>query len=254
MRFTRTGFILTTTALVIAGAAATASAGSFPDPAPGGPLLPHEPDVDGPRNLDGITVQATRNAGRGVTIAFDRRSRTAQNTVPAAARRFVFLFDRSITFNPEAFPTCARTTIDEQGVRACPPGSQVGSGRLTAFDGTEQDVLLFNSRINGMRGALVVIPQAGMILEQTFERASAPYRRDHRWTLDEIVPPTPVPPGQRAGTARFELSFGATRMVDGRPVGFAETTARPGTRLRFGLWSEFVTGRTALPTDTARLR
>ncbi|MFV2179703.1 hypothetical protein ACFHW2_33110 [Actinomadura sp. LOL_016] len=254
MRFTRTGFILTTAALVIAGAASTASAGSFTDPAPGGPLRPHEPDVTGPRNLDGITVQATRNAGRSVTIAFDRRSRTAQNTVPAAARRFVFLFDRSISFNPEAFPTCARTTIDEQGVRACPPGSQVGSGRLTAFDGTEQDVLLFNSRINGMRGALVVIPQAGMILEQTFERASAPYRRNHRWTLDEIVPPTSVPPGQRAGTARFELSFGATRVVDGRPVGFAETTARPGTRLRFGLWSEFVTGQTALPTDTARLR
>ncbi|MEV5826990.1 hypothetical protein AB0L25_15550 [Spirillospora sp. NPDC052242] len=254
MRFTRTGFVLAATALVFAGSASVAAAGSFPDPAPGGPLRPHEPDVTGPRNLDAITVQATRNAGRSVTVAFDRRSRTAQNTVPAAARRFVFLFDRSISFNPEAFPTCARTTIDTEGVRACPPGSQVGSGRLTAFDGTEQDVLLFNSRVDGMRGALVVIPEAGMVLEQTFERASAPYRRAHRWTLDEIVPPTPVPPGQRAGTARFELSFGATRMVDGRPVGFAETTARPGARLRFGLWSEFVTGQIALPTDTAKLR
>ncbi|MFB4319925.1 hypothetical protein [Actinomadura sp. 21ATH] len=253
MRFTRAGFVLTATALIIAGTASAASAGPFPDPAPGGPLRPQEPDVTGPRNLDTITVQATRNAGRSVTIAFDRRSRTAQNTVPAAARRFVFLFDRAVRFNPEAFPTCARKTVDEQGVQACPPASRVGSGRLTAFDGTEQDVLLFNSRVNGMRGALVVIPEAGMVLEQTFERASAPYRRDHRWTLDEIVPPTPVPPAQRAGTARFELSFGATRMIGGRPVGYAETTARPGTRLRFGLWSEFVTGQTALPADTARL-
>ncbi|WP_026401471.1 hypothetical protein [Actinomadura rifamycini] len=154
------GFVLTATALVFAGTAATA-AGSFPDPAPGGPMRPHEPDVTGPRNLDGITARATRNAGRSVTVAFDRRSRTAQDTVPAAARRFVFLFDRSITFTPEALPTCARTTIDAEGVQAGPPGSRVG---------------------------------------------------------------------------------------------FAETTARPGARLRFGLWSEFVTGQIALPTDTATLR
>ncbi|RSN71954.1 hypothetical protein [Actinomadura sp. WAC 06369] len=162
-------------------------------------MRPHEPDVTGPRNLDGITARATRNAGRSVTVAFDRRSRTAQDTVPAAARRFVFLFDRSITFTPEAFPTCARTTIDAEGVQACPPGSRVGSGRSTAFDGSGQDVLLFNSRVDGVPGALVVIPEAGMILEQTFARASAPYRRTHRWTLDEIVPPTPVPPGSARG-------------------------------------------------------
>ncbi|WP_207943360.1 hypothetical protein [Actinomadura sp. KC345] len=63
-----------------------------------------------------------------------------------------------------------------------------------------------------------------------------------------------MPPEQRAGTARFELSFGATRVADGRAVGFAETTAPAGAELRFGLWSEFVTGQIALPTDTALLR
>ncbi|XVQ13699.1 hypothetical protein ACQP1W_14515 [Spirillospora sp. CA-255316] len=225
-----------------------------PDPAPGGPERPYEPDVPGPENLDSLTVTATRGEGRSVTVAFDRRSRTADGSVPAAPRRFVFLFDRSIGFNPEAFPACTAELVREKGAQACPPGSQVGSGRSTSADGTLRDILVFNAEVGALRGALVVIPDTGVILEQTFERASPRYRGDYRWTLDEIVPPDGNPPGQRQGTARFELSFGATRTVKGRPVGFAETSARPGTSLKFGLWSEFVTGQVALPEDRTRLR
>ncbi|MFC5752488.1 hypothetical protein, partial [Actinomadura rugatobispora] len=226
-----------------------------PVPAPGGVERPYEPDVPGPENLDSLTVTATRGEGRGVTVAFDRRSRTADGSVPAAPRRFVFLFDRSIGFNPEAFPTCSAELIEEKGAQACPPGSQVGSGRSTSADGTLRDVLAFNAKVGALRGVLVVIPDTGVILEQTFERAAPPYRgAGYRWTLDEIIPPDGNPPGQRQGTARFELSFGATRTVNGRPVGFAETSARPGTNMRFGLWSEFVTGQVVLPEDTAKLR
>ncbi|GAA2407045.1 hypothetical protein GCM10010191_14070 [Actinomadura vinacea] len=243
-----------TTALAGTVPAAAADAGAPPDPAPGGPQRPYEPDVPGPENLDSLDVTATRGEGRSVTVAFDRRSRTADGSVQAGARRFVFLFDRSIRFNPQAFPTCTAELIREKGVRACPPGSQIGSGRGTLTTGERQEVLVFNAMVGRLRGALVVIPAGGVLLEQTFERASAPYRRDHRWTLDEIVPPTAVPPEERQGTARFELSFGATRMVNGRPVGFVETAARPGTKTKFGLWSEFVTGQVVLPRDTARLR
>jgi hypothetical protein len=251
-----------TTVLVAVAAAVlpvlpvTAHADAVPsDPAPGGPVRPYEPDVTGTRNIDDLEVTATRGAGRSVTLAFDRRSRAATGQVPAAARRFVFLFDRSVSFHPEAFPTCAREVIEERGVGACPAGSRIGGGRGEFPTGEPQEVHAYNTRVGALPGVLVVMPESGVILEQTLERVTAPYRGDgYRWALDEIVPPSDVPPQDRAGTTRFQLSFGATTTHRGRTVGFAETTARPGSGLRFGLWTEFVTGQTILPEDRAVLR
>lgn len=218
-----------------------------PDPAPGGPQRPYEPDVEGTENVDSLSVTATRGAGRSVTIAFDRTSRAATGQVPAGARRFVFLFDPSVSFRPEAFPTCARTVIERRGVGACPEGSRVGDGLAGFANGSSEEVLAFNTRVGRLPGVLVVIPGTGVILEQTLERVSDAYRADYRWALDEILPPTSVPPQERAGTTRFQLSFGATRQHRGGTVGFAETRAGRGDELRFGLWSEFVTGQVVLP-------
>jgi hypothetical protein len=111
----------------------------------------------------------------------------------------------------------------------------------------------FNTRIGRSPGVLVVMPASGVILEQTLEWVSSPYRKGYRWALDEIVPPTSVPPQERVGTTRFQLSFGATRRHHGRTIGFAETTARTGDELRFGLWTEFVTGQVLLPTARTQL-
>ncbi|MEV4221505.1 hypothetical protein [Nonomuraea sp. NPDC049725] len=233
---------------------AAAADATPPDPAPGGPQRPYEPDVEATDNIDSLSVTATRGAGRSVTIAFDRRSRAATGDVPAGPRRFVFLFDRSVSFNPEAFPTCARAVIEQQGVRACPAGSRIGGGRGEFPSGEPQEVHAFNTRIGRSPGVLVVLPASGVILEQTLERVTSPYRKDYRWALDEIVPPTAVPPQDRVGTTRFQLSFGATRRHHGRTVGFAETTARTGGELRFGLWTEFVTGQVLLPTARTPLK
>ncbi|MEV4365328.1 hypothetical protein ACWEPL_64705 [Nonomuraea sp. NPDC004186] len=221
---------------------------ALPDPAPGGPQRSYEPDIEGTKNIDSLSVTATRGAGRSVTIAFDRRSRAETGEVPAGARRFVFLFDRSVSFNPGAFPACARTVIEKQGAQACPAGSRIGGGLGESADGQSQEVLAFNTRVGPLPGVLVVLPASEVILEQTLERVSDPYRKDYRWVLDEILPPTSVPPQDRAGTIRFQLSFGATRQYQGRTVGFAETTAESGDTLTFGLWSEFVTGQVVLPT------
>lgn len=250
----------TLAAAVLAGTAAltplarAAAPAPPPDPSPGGPQRPYEPDVEGTDNVDTLDVTATRGPGRSVTVAFDRRSRAAEGTTPAGARRFVFLFDRSVGFRPESFPTCARAVVEAAGVAACPSGSRVGEGLGTWPDGSEHEVAVVNTRVDGGPGVLVVIPGVDTILEQTFERVRDPYRGDYRWAADEILPPSAVPPGERAGTTRFQLSFGATRADRGRTVGFVETTARPGDELRFGLWSEFVTGQVVLPTATARLR
>ncbi|MEU6714541.1 hypothetical protein ABZ897_23995 [Nonomuraea sp. NPDC046802] len=240
--------------LSLAALAPAALADAEPvDPAPSGPQRPHEPDVDGTRNIDSLTVTATKGQGRSVTVDFDRRSRAETGQIPAGARRFVFLFDRSVSFNPDAFPTCARSVVEKDGVNACPEGSHVGSGRGEFPTGEPQEVFAVNTKIGNLPGVLVVIPGNGVILEQTLERVSLPYSRDYTWALDEILPPNDTPPEQRAGTTRFQLSFGATRQHQGRTIGFAETTAKPGEKLKFGLWTDFVTGQTILPTSTPHL-
>ncbi|MGP3989154.1 hypothetical protein [Streptomyces sp. 3N207] len=225
-----------------------------PDPTPGGPQRPYEPDVPGPRNIDGLTATVRPDGGTrgGVRVAFDRTSRADPEGPPAAARRFVFLFDASLRFHPAAFPTCARTVVERQGTGGCPEGSRIGRGTAHAYPQGTSEVYAFNTRYaNGMRGALVVIPATDTILELTWERVTGPYRqRGYLWGLDEILPPSDVPPADRVGTRRFQLEWGAARRTGPRTVSFAETTAEPGTKLRVGLWSSFVTGQVALPEAT----
>ncbi|WP_461079286.1 hypothetical protein [Streptomyces deserti] len=53
------------------------------------------------------------------------------------------------------------------------------------------------------------------------------------------------------GTRRFELTWGATRATPSGPLGFVTRTGSGPDALRFGLWSEFVTGQVALSETTA---
>lgn len=226
-----------------------------PDPTPGGPQRPYEPDVPGPRNIDGLTAEVRPDGGtaRGVRVAFDRTSRAEPAGPPAGARRFVFLFDGSLSFRPDAFPVCARSTVEQRGVSACPADSVVGRGTSHLYPTGTAEVIAVNTRLaGGRRGALVVIPSSATILELTWERVTRPYgARGYGWALDEILPPSATPPQERVGTRRFELEWGATRRTGGRTVSFAASAAPPGAKLRIGLWSAFVTGQTALPEATA---
>ncbi|MFC8079069.1 hypothetical protein ACFUN8_26455 [Streptomyces sp. NPDC057307] len=89
----------------------------------------------------------------------------------------------------------------------------------------------------------------------TWERVTAEYRRHgYEWALDEILPVTAVPPQDRAGTLRFQPEWGATRRAGGRDVSFVQLSGGQSEKLRFGLWSWFVTGRIALPRTTAVVR
>lgn len=218
------------------------------DPAPSGPVRPYEPDVAGPANLDTLTVTAQRSA-RGRTVTFDRTSRTAEGTVPAGARRFVFLFDRTLDLHLDRFPTCAPDTLAGAGLPGCPAGAVVGEGVATAFGGARTPVYAVNTRYaDGRRGVIVHVPANGTNLPNTLERVTGAYAKDYRWALDEHFPVTAVPPQERPGTARFELTFGAQR-------GRADliTQRGPGRTVTNGLWAEFVTGQVVLTQDRARL-
>jgi hypothetical protein len=218
-----------------------------PDPAPHGPQRPYEPDVAGPVNISTVEAVARRDGAghQGIVVSIDARTHTATGEKPAAPRRHVFLFDTSIRFNPLAFPTCSRAVIERLGISGCPAGSQVGSGRVELFPAGAADIAVFNTRYpNSTRGMLITIPAVGGIFENTFERASRPYRHDFRWASDEIIPPDPTPPQYRGANSRFQISFGATY----RGHSFLESTAPTGSPLRFGGHSEFVTGQVTLLT------
>ncbi len=227
-----------------------------PDPAPFGPQRPYEPDVEGPWAHDELAVTVTPDGGtrNGVHVAFDRTSVTEPAGPPPAARRFVFLFDDALRFRPQDFPTCDRRVVEERGVGACPDGSVIGGGTGHLHEADPVEVFVLNARHDhGLRGALVVIPEIGSLLELTWEPVTRHYRElGYGWALDEILPPSDVPPQERLGTVRFEIGFGAVRRVAGRTVSFAEATGRPSAPLRFGQWSEFVTGQIGLTGTTAR--
>ena len=230
----------------------TTGSAAFPDPTPGGPVRPAEAFVAGPENLDALDVSVRPDGGLpdGVVLGYDKTSRTAGGEKPAAPRRYVFLFDRSVTFHPEAFPTCARATLESQGAAGCPAGSQVGSGRSDNYPSGSADVAVFNTVYpNGTRGVLITVPAAGVILENTFEPVGEVYRAEFAHASDEIVPPSATPPGQRGATTRVQVSFGATHREGDRVHSFVRSAARPGDPMRFALWSEFVTGQVIRPTD-----
>lgn len=240
MRYRIAGGLLAAAALAFTVSPASASPRDAPHPAPFGPQRPPEPYVPGPDNIEGGSVTV---APDGVTISFETARYTESGEKPAAPRQFVFLFDRSARFNPTAFPTCARATIEADGTAACPPGSLVGSGYAEFYGGGEAGVEVYNTRFpNGMRGVLITIPANGTILDNYLERVVHPYRGTYDRGLHEILPVSDVPPQERVSTSRFDVTFGAVH--DGES--FLESDTRPGRQLRFGVWSEYVTGQVTL--------
>lgn len=257
-RTVRAALLAATGLALVLGAAGPAAATGHrtpADPTPGGPVRPYEPDVAGPANRDTLTVtaRASDTVRRGLSVTFDRTSRAEGGGVPAGARRFVFLFDRSLELHLDRFPTCAPATLATSGLAGCAPGSVVGRGVATAFGGAETPVVAVNTRYpDGLRGVLVHVPATGAILPNTLERVTGRYAKDYRWGLDELFPVTAVAPQDRPGTARFRLTFGAERVVAGTPVSLI-TRRGPDRSLRAGLWSEFVTGPVVVPQDRFRV-
>lgn len=243
---------LTAVAVAITAAATVASAAPGgeppPHPTPFGPQRPYEPDVPGPENIDQGSVAYAGDGNRfGVTVSFTSLRSTTTGVEPAAGREFVFLFDRSVHFNPYAFPTCDRAVIEEHGAAACPAGSQVGSGRAVFYRGGEGEVLVFNTAFDkGRRGVLIHIPVTGAILENTLERVVGEYRDAYGWGLNEILPVDDTPPQERPSTKEFYVTFGGVH--EGRS--FVRSFARPGAELSVGVWSEYVTGQTTLVEGT----
>lgn len=236
--------------LLPAGATPASATVYSTDPTPFGPQRPYEPAVAGPVNIDSVVATVRKDGGsaQGIEVSIDRYSRTATGEKPAAARRFVFLFDKSIRFNSEAFPVCTRRVIETRGLAGCPAGSKVGSGRAEFYPRGEAEVAVYNTRYtNGLRGVLITIPAIGAILENTFEPVIPPYTKDFRWGSDEIIPPDATAPQDRGASTRFLVSFGAAR--NGRS--FVESSAPAGTPLALGGRSEFVTGQVLTDRGTA---
>lgn len=221
-------------------------------PTPGGPPSPQEQPVAGPKNIDSLKVAMRPDGGArgGIVIGFDRTSQTYTGEKPAAATQFVFLFDKAVKFNLEEFPTCARSTLEADGPAGCPLGSRVGQGIATSYPNGDAEVAVFNTRYaSGMRGVLITVPRNNVILENTFERVVAPYRKEYRWAFDELLP-SALPPAERGATTRFRISFGGVFTdSNGRVHSFAERPQQARHPATFGIWSRFVTGQVLMLED-----
>lgn len=232
-------FVLAVVAAAVGLSATPAVADDLAHPAPLGPQRPYEPAVPGPENIESGDVTVDRLGG-GVSLTFTTERHTATGEKPAAPREFVFLFDNSIWFNPYAFPTCGRAQLAEQ---ACPPGSQVGSGRATFYPQGTSEVLVYNTKFaNGMRGVLITLPAAGTVLDNTLEPVVGDYQKRYTWGFHEMIPVSDIPPELRGSTTEFVVTFGATW----KGQDFIQSYARPGSKLNFGVWSHYVTGQKTL--------
>ncbi|NNH70006.1 hypothetical protein HLB23_09040 [Nocardia uniformis] len=203
--------------------------------------------------MDNLAVSVRPDGGylTGVRVEFDRTSRTETGEKPAPASQFVFLFDKSIRFNAERFPTCDRADFTARGPAGCPEGSKVGEGTAEIFPHTTAEVAVFNTRYaSGDRGVLITIPATGAVLENTFEPVADPYRSDYGTGSDELLP-SALAPLERASTTRFRVTFGAVHTDHTGTHSYVESLAIPGQQLKFGLWSRFVTGQVLLPTAQA---
>ncbi len=226
-------------ALALTMATPATAANNPPHPAPLGPQRPYEARVDGPVNIEGGYIEVAR-LGTGLSVTFDGTRHTASGEKPAAPREFVFLFDRTIRFNPLAFPTCSRTQLT---AAACPTGSKVGTGLAEFYPAGTAEVAVYNTKFpNGLRGVLITIPATGTVLDNTLEPVVGTYQRDYTWGLHEIVPPDATPPELRGSTTRFLVTFGAS--WQGRD--FVESHAPTGGQLNLGIWSHYVTGQKTL--------
>lgn len=243
--------VLGVTTAVVQG---TASANDIVVPTPGGPPPVSEQIVDGPINLDELAVAVRPDGGtrEGVTIDFDRRSRTESGAKPAPASQFVFLFDKSVRFSPELFPTCAKADFVAHGPEGCPDGSRVGTGTSNPYPEGSAEVAVYNTvYADGQRGVLITIPATRAVFENTFERVVEPYGADYYWGSDELLP-SPLPALERGSAVRFRVSFGASRTDATGTHSFVESGAAPGEPMKFGLWSRFVTDQVAIPTAIAQ--
>lgn len=234
---------LLTAALALPTAPVASASPAPPHPAPRGPQRPYEPPVPGPRNIESGTANVAR-LDDGITVTFDGHRTTPTGEKPAAPREFVFLFDNTIRFHPYAFPTCTRVQL---AASACPPGSQVGTGRAVFYPTGTADVVVYNTRFpNGMRGVLITIPATGTVLDNTLEQVVGRYQHKYDWALHEIVQPDATPPAERGSTTDFLVTFGAT--WQGRP--YVTSTAPSGRPMNLGLWSHYVTGQKTLIEGT----
>ncbi|MPY51338.1 hypothetical protein [Streptomyces acidicola] len=106
-----------------------------------------------------MAPESSLRSARGVYVAFDRTSRAEPAGPPAGSPTASCSSSTPLRFGPDAFPTCARTTIEQHRVHACPA-----------------------------RGALVVIPAGGTVPELTWERGTPHYRRaGYRWALESAA-------------------------------------------------------------------
>jgi len=98
--------------------------------------LAQDPKVQTTFTIDADVIPnkaGTPKDPQGVKIKASARFFSPEGVEPPIVTRGYALFPRAGDYNPQLFPRCSKRTLDRDGPRFCPKGSQIGAARATAY-------------------------------------------------------------------------------------------------------------------------
>lgn len=160
-----------------------------------------------------------------VNLVLGAKMGTAEGVVPEPVNHMKFSFTSGAKVHGEAFGTCTRKLIEDQGTNACPSNSKLGSGTAVA-EALETkfnaDVTVYNGPGTASSRKLIVYARAldtvQIILEGTLKRTSGKYG----YVLDLPVEAIHTVGDNDASITSFSVKVGGFGKVKGKRVPFIE--------------------------------
>jgi hypothetical protein len=144
---------------------------------------------------------------------------SADGTVPSPVRNMKFFFKSGAKVHSEAFGTCSKAVLEQQGPAKCPATSRIGSGSAVASvlqtNFPTDEVTVFNGPGTTTNRKILVYARAietvTIILEGTLKKTSGKYG----YSLDIPVEPIRAP-GDEASITNFSVKVGGFGRLKGK--------------------------------------
>jgi hypothetical protein len=144
---------------------------------------------------------------------------SADGTVPSPVRNMKFFFTAGAKVHSDAFDTCSKAVLEQQGPAKCPASSKLGSGNAVASvlqtNFPTDEVIVFNGPGTTSNRKILVwaraIETVTIILEGTLKKTSGKYG----YTLDIPVEPIRAP-GDEASITNFSVKVGGFGKLKGK--------------------------------------
>jgi hypothetical protein len=156
-------------------------------------------------------VASTSGKLRSVALNITTRFRTIPaGGQPATTSQAVIYFGHGSVVNARLFPSCNATRLNEIGPKACPKGSRIGAGTVTAIGAGLPETLALTA-FNGAKGRSVLFYLVGgspLKVAQAIQAPMVPVRS--RFYAYKLTLTTPANLEAIAGVATAVTSFTST--------------------------------------------